>query len=616
MPNDVAPSNPNWKPPAFPEPAPSDVIGEVPASWLAMDPEGTPLDTQPYQPELTPLDIPPYVEPKDKTPKIHIPSGPGGGPRDQLTELTLGQEVDLLAKNNVFMSKRQLSDSNGLGSMKAYVVGSSSLSPAREIAVRVKKVRLEHPPTARQAEATYSYSAFESHLQKQLVSDNKIGGGVPKLFKVDASYTYASATGAHETNSSIHFEITDWIAKAHIVISPEDIVLDDKFVQKIRNACQSSKKAEKKAEELLSHLEAYGHFVPLSITVGGRMTLSEDTKIEDWQTFDAVKNQFKAAADARFKVKNVPVQVGGGAGAYIWTTNETKVQEQAKNLKMELKGGNESLADNNPVTLGDSWIGSLGSYKEWRTFGFGESSLVPIINLLPKDLYEQCKELLKRYFVHNLITKDTGFAGHESEPKHAFLETNLKFVNGGNPPFTREGSLGSGTRGLRKIVVTAQGHVDGLKLEYEIYRVGAKDWYAPTMNAAGRYGRDRTSYEWPAITFEPDEFISALEVWVDEKKDKGTMRAMAIRTTKGKRWPNDSGFYGTNFVRKENKFHVIMAPRVRALRGFIGDFIHAIGLGYLDIKPIPSRNYLIAMEPDLFPTGNFGALGAMGFTAP
>ena len=141
---------------------------DIPEPLLSMDPEGTPLDTQPYQPELTPLDIPPYVEPKDKTPKIHFGTGTGGGPRDQLTELTLGQEVDLLAKNNVFMSKRQLSDSNGLGSMKAYVVGSTSLSPAREIAVRVKKVRLEHPPTARQAEATYSYSAFESHLQSSL----------------------------------------------------------------------------------------------------------------------------------------------------------------------------------------------------------------------------------------------------------------------------------------------------------------------------------------------------------------------------------------------------------------------------------------------------------------
>ena len=271
MPNDVAPSNPNWKPPAFPEPAPSDVIGEVPASWLAMDPEGTPLDTQPYQPELTPLDIPPYVEPKDKTPKIHIPSGPGGGPRDQLTELTLGQEVDLLAKNNVFMSKRQLSDSNGLGSMKAYVVGSSSPSapPARS-RFALRRSGWSIRPLRGKQKRLITTARSNPTLQKQLVSDNKIGGGVPKLFKVDASYTYASATGAHETNSSIHFEITDWIAKAHIVISPEDIVLDDKFVQKIRNACQSSKKAEKKAEELLSHLEAYGHFVPLSITVGGR----------------------------------------------------------------------------------------------------------------------------------------------------------------------------------------------------------------------------------------------------------------------------------------------------------------------------------------------------------
>jgi len=369
---------------------------------------------------------------------------------------------------------------------------------------------------------------------------------------------------------------------------------------------------KKKAEELLSHLEAYGHFVPLSITVGGRMTLSEETKLEDWQTFGAVRNEFKAAADARFKVKSVPVQVGGGTGGYVWTTNETKVQEQATRLKMELKGGNESLADNNPVTLGDSWIDSLGSYKEWRTFGFGESSLVPIINLLPKDLHDECKELLKRYFVLNLIDRNTGFAGHVSNPTDAFLETKLKYVDGGNPLF--EGSLGPSSRGLRKIVVTAQGHVDGLQLEYEVYRVGAKDWYMPTMNVAGRYGRDRTSYEWPAITFEPDEFISALEVWVDENKDKGTMRAMAVRTTKGKRWPNDSGFYGTNFERKKNKFHVIMAPRVRALRGYIGDFIHAIGLGYLDLPPMPSRHYLIAMEPNLFPTGNFGPLKAQGFT--
>src|SRR5271168_2502139 len=220
--------------PKFPGPAPADVVQVVPEPWLSMDDDPTPLDTQPFQPELTPLDIPPYVEPKEKTPKVRFGSGTGRGPRDQLTELTLAQEVDLLAKNNVFMSTRQLSDSNGLGAMKAYVVGASSLSPAREIAVRVKKVRLEHPPTARQAEATYSYSACESHLQKQLVSDKKIGGGVPKLFQVDAGYKYASATGAHETKSAIHFEITDWSAKAHIVVSPEDIVLDNKFVQKIR----------------------------------------------------------------------------------------------------------------------------------------------------------------------------------------------------------------------------------------------------------------------------------------------------------------------------------------------------------------------------------------------
>jgi hypothetical protein len=269
---------------------------------------------------------------------------------------------------------------------------------------------------------------------------------------------------------------------------------------------------------------------------------------------------------------------------------------------MELKGGNESLADGNPVALGDTWIDSLGSYEEWRTFGFGPSSLVPIIKFLPNDLREACEELLKQYFVRNLVSKNTGVSGHTSAENKSFVEKELKYSDGKR--LDRE--LAKNSTGLKKIVVTAQGHVDGLQLTYGLYSGPGGDWSFPKTTVSGRYGRDRgTDYDFPAITFEDDEFISGLEVWVDEKKDKGTLRAMAVRTSYGKRWPGDTGFYGTN-QKKGDSFYLIEAPRVRALRGYVGDFIHALGLGYLDLATKTSRNFLLAMEPYLFPTGDFG----------
>jgi hypothetical protein len=86
--------------------------------------------------------------------------------------------------------------------------------------------------------------------------------------------------------------------------------------------------------------------------VGGRITLTEDTKLTDWSTFESVKTKFDAAAQARFRVKGVPVQGGGGVGVLHWTTNNTSVQDQAKAMKLSLTGGDPLLGRGNPTALG------------------------------------------------------------------------------------------------------------------------------------------------------------------------------------------------------------------------------------------------------------------------
>jgi hypothetical protein len=119
----------------FPEPEPDDweplSLDQFYNLSLNFD-DLTPLDLKPYKPVLTPLDVPPYVKPPDHTQPIHgWTPGTGTGPRDQLSKLTVAQQVDLLNKNNIYLSTKQVSptDKSGCGSLAAYVIG-EKLKPA------------------------------------------------------------------------------------------------------------------------------------------------------------------------------------------------------------------------------------------------------------------------------------------------------------------------------------------------------------------------------------------------------------------------------------------------------------------------------------------------------
>jgi hypothetical protein len=588
----------------FPEPEPDD--WEPPSLKELYTPR--PLDTKPYQSELNPLDIPPYVIPTDHTAPIGgWDPGTGAGHRDELTELTLQQEVDLLAKNNVYLSSRQLNPQydSGLGAMAAYVV-SNTLRPAGIPVVRFKKLTLQTTQEQRHHSITYSHNEFESHLKRQLASESKISFGIPKIFKVETSYGYASASAVNDHTVSVHFAATQIIPKARLVFDAKDITLADSFVEQVKDICKSTKPWLGKAEELLSHLEKYGHFVPMDRYLGGRISLLQVTQLSDSSTFESVRHTFGLAADARFKVRSVPGEVGGGTDLGIWNTKDEAVIAQAKTLDMELKGGNEDLASSNPTILGNKWINSLGSYKGWRTIGFEE--LVPIIDFLPGDLRKECENLLRQYFVRNLVHADTRKVGHVSPENQFFADKNIKYDDG--RPLDRD--LTKSARRVSKIVVNSEGNVDALTLSYEIYYGAGNGWSWPTTTVSGTYGRPRANFERKAIEFRPGEEISALELWVDPTADDGVIRSLAIQTNMA-RYPDAEGFYGSNPKpgQKNPKpgvylFEKIEAPRVRVLRGYSGAYVHCLWLSYLKFASPRFHEYLLTMEPFLFPFGNYG----------
>jgi hypothetical protein len=609
----------------FPEPEPDD--WEPPSREEIYKP--APLDVKPYQPVLTPLDIPPYPKPPtDHTSDVPHWAPGSGRPMDDLRRLTVEQEIDLLNKNHIYLSTKQVSlnDESGFGAMDAYVVSDIGLQPAPGFtpAVRFTKVKLHESQRGLNQNTAYSYNEFESHLQRQLATESTVEVGIPKVFKVNTDFGYASSTATHAREVEIHFSANKWIAGAEVVFDVDDITLETSFVEKVRkimgpkpstDSSSSAGPAEVnlKAENLLAHLAQYGEFVPLTRLLGGRMSLTEETKLKDSSTFETTKLHFGLAADARFKINSVPGQAGGGNGTGYWTTNDQARIEQAKVLKMKCVGGNEKLADTNPTHLGGEWIDSVAPYNLWRTIGFAEKTFVPIIDFLPDDLRPRVWSVLRGYFHNRLHSQNTELAGHQPAAGNKAFEANKlnwpKGVQYNGKPFN--GNLEKISRGPSQIVVNAEGNVDNLELSYRVYGVG--DGIVLVTGAS--YGNGRKNAE-RTIDLAPGEDIRKLEVWIDPDVDKGVLRSLAITTSKGIRYPDRKGFFGSNPKPGQTNpqpgkyIHgIIEAPRVRALYGNYGSFVHAIGLTYLDLDAnTKSRGFLLALEPFLYPTGDYGPL--------
>ncbi|MGH6853186.1 MAG: hypothetical protein ACREDJ_08350, partial [Methylocella sp.] len=58
-----------------------------------------------------------------------------------------------------------------------------------------------------------------------------------------------------------------------------------------------------------------------------------------------------------------------------------------------------------------------------------------------------------------------------------------------------------------------------------------------------------------------------------------------------------------------HEFKTIEAPRVRGIIGSSGAYVHRLGLAYAALASnANSREYLLAMEPSLFPEGDYGII--------
>jgi MAC/Perforin domain len=304
----------NWTPPPTPGPIrldPTEPSVPKPAPPTVGPPEPgpkSPLDIKRYTQVLEAPTIPVFEATVDHTAGV---TGFGGGTagehRELLQELSQGDQIRLLHANNIRPVEGSGADKKPVWEMTAFVVG-SDLESARKGAVRFRNLKMLTPEKGSIDHIGYSYKSFESNIQRQMVTKSELEFGIPGIFKVSSSYSEASATATQEKTVKIFSEASHLIPKAKMVIDDDQIALDPEFVSKLEKMTGTK---QQKTDKLLEILRDYGQFVSVSMMLGGRLTFHAATDLSDKSEFKTVKREFMAAADARFTVEGVPVEVGG-----------------------------------------------------------------------------------------------------------------------------------------------------------------------------------------------------------------------------------------------------------------------------------------------------------------
>lgn len=261
---------------------------------------------------------------------------------DQIVALDLAQKLFLLEKASLkpSLTAAVAIDAPASGEMPALVLAAGTLTPSNQAGVHFDKVEFRSPPGEAEYSAGTSYSKFESSLQRQCVTETTATVGMPGIFKVDASYNSTASRSMHEQKIEIFVHASRMVRKAEIIFVRDKLSLEPEMIAKLEQACAPGKTA-KTVGGLLDLLDEYGHFVPTSIFMGGRVTLSTSKELSDHSEFNSVSHEIRIAAKARLESGRGGGSTGGG------TTQQatTSTAYQASELQAEVRGGDPSRAN-------------------------------------------------------------------------------------------------------------------------------------------------------------------------------------------------------------------------------------------------------------------------------
>lgn len=141
-----------------------------------------------------------------------------------------------------------------------------------------------------------------------------------------------------------------------------------------------------KFEKINTILAHYGHFVPGSFVIGGRLYSSETRKISNAESIENEVTKYEANFHAAVSTLRTEVGIEAKMNKSDGSKAATQEISESQNLKLNAVGGEGAYVNDTP-----KWVKSTEKYTSWGLVRF--DNLVPVIDILPEVLRKKCSNI-------------------------------------------------------------------------------------------------------------------------------------------------------------------------------------------------------------------------------
>ena len=260
-------------------------------------------------------------------------------------------------------------------------------------------------------DSSYTFSEIEHQLQVNGIQNLSVSAAVTTLFGsgVGAGYGYNRQTEESKAQVKKMMYMTSNYYLPKIELSFDSLIpcASDEFVNAVHHALAlDDDKGVKSYRQLVKVLEAYGHFIPTSVTLGGKLISTQNKEISSLQAANEESSRHAAEVKAAINTLGVSAEanIKGQLGKREQDKDKQVSEEQA--IQFTAMGGEGSF-----LRDAGQWAQSLNSYKGWTMVKSDE--LILTISMLPEALYQECITTMRNYVqkktVQELILEGSHF---------------------------------------------------------------------------------------------------------------------------------------------------------------------------------------------------------------
>ncbi|MDW8847254.1 hypothetical protein SD961_15370 [Erwinia sp. MMLR14_017] len=145
-----------------------------------------------------------------------------------------------------------------------------------------------------------------------------------------------------------------------------------------------------KFQDLKRVLDAFGHFIPLQILVGGRLFATEKKLFEGTEKSSNFTDRFGVQVKASLSTVYADAEISGGYENSQQEAVKHKETREMQTLTFNAIGGEGTV-----VQDAAAWAESLYDYRRWACVQ--RENLIPSIDVLPEHLSQLCWDVLGKY---------------------------------------------------------------------------------------------------------------------------------------------------------------------------------------------------------------------------